>query len=719
MRKKREYRPRPGIRFDRRMPAGVPQAFFVDGPGIDLTDVITGSMMPYVQQTSGNILQVGDFSYQENQLKNTLLGLRQSGLGTGSSAIVATPYTASIPSWTNYKLGRNFSFVTTTLSSSDHESQVLNCFRSGTQPLEVTAVPASATLYYSKQTRMNQVVVKLTASQATGLYDDANFGTLVDSSASVISPLTFKFNVPVTGRLTDVKIWVEICTLSGNVAATSTGSGGHLVWAALDGATTYQSLESFGISLRSPNVSWPGHWAHPIMNDVMYQAQLFSTASDPNFVSAINVKNPPEFYRDSYLLWEPAPLFEFAYTSQTAGGAGYRAPAEPAFGFGASVARMRANFPTWGRDLGMRTVFCDGSPYVNPRVFYNELSPWLAANGAPNVTGSWPNLASAGTLSGTYQQGNNVPWTGDSGSWGNNDGGGLSAYIGGSPPAGWLSGPGGVAAVNEWPTTGSNLGAPTLQPMYPFLDDVYQMYLSDNGKWYAGLLVTPINDPYPGHLQWRGFRPGLYDTEISGTWSLMFCRPASGSTSSGVVNPWMFVRQARLELWYVTGRRPSARNHSRRKGPNKGAAKFWGKISGSDRYHYTDTGPSAIGAFEHVTYQSTQQSPEAYFGFFLGSGSDGTTSAVQWWLSGALSDLSGTAPGWLTNNRFGMPDIPFSSASLYAGPATDVTTIHPQDIISDRPLLAGARLVSDAAVDANPPQKLTSRYATVISGTAI
>lgn len=666
-------------------------------------------LFPLVVLTSSIFLE-GSVSkgmrYERRKYSQTLLGRSGSepngGLPYCSLVDANLTGTLGIPSWTKAYLGpnRNSAFVNVALSSSDHESQVLNLFNSGTEPMESSAVPVTHSLYYSKQSQLNRIIVKLTSSQATGLIDDANFGTLVSPTASINQPLKFNFSVPVTGKLTDIKIWVEIVMLSSSNAVSSTGSAGALLWAAITG--NYQPLESLGISLRSPNVSWPRHWAHPIMNDPGYNAHATLTGTGANILE--HTRDPQEFYRDSFLIWESPALFDTDYWTF------------PIFSTGnVTVGLTRQTLPVWERDWGMRTVFYDGSPISNPRFFsIITNSVEMQANGAPCVSGTWPTLNTVNP--GTYQHGNNVPWYTDSGSWGNNSAV-LNGYnVAGSPPSGWLTGPGGTANPGEWPTTGSNLGATSVRPMYPFLDPLYQgLYppSSPPSKWSAGLPAPPgIGFPYPDYQQWQGFRPGLRDTEISGTWTLMFARPPSGSVDLGEsVNPWMFVRQARIEIVYSQNRGGTgvSRIFSRGKSPRRGGPRFLGVISGSDRYHNSDTGASAQGCFVHSTWTTEQTTPGTIFGIFIGTGSAPADVALEWRLSGGvLAAASGSGPAWLTNNSYGMPAIPFVSWSLGFPivPVPISSSVNPLSVIFPSKNLDGAKHLATSADEANPRKTL-------------
>ena len=131
---------------------------------------------------------------ERQYLNQKLLGLGTGGLGRSFG--VTSFVTGSTPSWTNSHI-RNSSFIATVLSSSDHESQVLNYYLSGTELLESTAVPASAKLYYvktgsysgnnlTKKEGMSTKIVLLTGSAVNGDYALAYrlTGALADLSGS-------------------------------------------------------------------------------------------------------------------------------------------------------------------------------------------------------------------------------------------------------------------------------------------------------------------------------------------------------------------------------------------------------------------------------------------------------------------------------------------------------------------------------------------------------
>lgn len=187
-------------------------------------------------------------------------------LSVVTASSVSTDQIGYPPSWTQHFIGLSHGFVMPTLSSSAHESQILNAYLSGTEKLENTVVAASGAVYYSKGRKLRTLLYTLTASSnltssfgsdpfsyqaftglnhsfnntisgtnadesGTGLIDNYNgIGTWVNNGPSQIEqagrskyvplsgnyiqntidfPAHFKINVPERGRIVDVKVWVE------------------------------------------------------------------------------------------------------------------------------------------------------------------------------------------------------------------------------------------------------------------------------------------------------------------------------------------------------------------------------------------------------------------------------------------------------------------------------------------------------------------------------
>lgn len=598
---------------------------------------------------------VGSFgSYQDTRLVNQqLLGLGTGSLGRAQG--LSTVLTSSVvPSWTNAHLGQNAAFIIPTLSSSNHESQVLGAFVSGTEPLESSAVPASATLYYSKKTKYSKVVVKKSASYfdtvapsgyakgVNGFYPPAQFlpgsGSLMSLISSSIdadmstpyTPGVLLFDVPVSGKLVDISVWVELHHQSASVPI--------------------MPLGAIGLGLKSPNVN-PG-MGHPMLN-----------FNDPSIGSIFGNGDAYGAWKDTFILWE---------------GPGALMLDQRTYGLGPNhfgYSDVREKFPGWDRDLSMRTVFNDSAPVNNPRhnipFSVGSASYVGSPNAAVGINSAW---------------GMAINWTGSAG----------------SPPAGWLSGPGGTAAVNEWPTTGSNRGAAYIKPLYPLLDPIEVTIPAGNYPTeFFGQKASPD--------KFVGTRPGLRGSEISGTWKLTFW---TGNDDDGTVDYQMpvYFRQARIEITYEQhepiGRTRmdsgvSAHIPGRRKVWQTSGSNLSSFISASNDVHVVDTQRSSIGRT---------------FGIVLNTGSiNPNGAALIYRLTGTLAEYSGSAPGWLLNNEFGMPSIPLSSASLVPVVVEPVVTVHPQDLLSTRPILGAVQRLADAAKDASEPQTREEYAAEVVT----
>lgn len=391
----------------------------------------------------------------------------------------------------------NQSFVSMPVSASMHEVYVMGNRLSGTQAV-AGPVPYTSSLFYEKDHILRKTVWKLTASADMGGFVSAR-GVLIASTASVTSPHIFSISAPnngssdESGRIVDVKVWVEILQVSSSNA--------------------HPPLGQFGLSLRSPNVSW-GH-AHPIRN---YNRD--STFDAP-------YEAPSEFYRNTFLLWEPASLFRSLKTPYSGNATGDFDRLDPAF-----------RSPCWDRDIGMRTVFCDGAGVRNPRdIMQVYLGQYRGVNQSERAFDS-PNAGWVVATTPTASMlGNGVPWM-------NNLHTSASDIDGiGSPPDGWLTAKGGVNSDNEWPTTGSNIGPVSIRPVYPLLDDIIVRKIFHTDGF-------DVLDPRPNVRQywrsWESKRPGLRGTEMSGRWELLI---AHGSTGSLTGTPTYF-RQLRIEFTY-------------------------------------------------------------------------------------------------------------------------------------------------------------------------
>lgn len=368
---------------------------------------------------------------------------------------------------------------------------------------------------------------------------------------------------------------------------------------------------------------------------------------------------------------------------------------------GGRLAAMWESFtPTEGKyfeydtDIDMRTVFTDSSLNKNPRdrsLLYKNAtqltpgnseqpgslildahsypSPFSASVNMIETAGVWGSSTShqfAPILEQTtHLTGANVPWMFDSrvppGIFhGLNYFSVVSSTLGLSPPPGWITGPGGAAAVNEFPTTGSNLGPKDIRPVYPLLDDVYVEKIFDQPS------LTSNSAPLASqHNKIIGFRPGLRGTEINGIWRLLV--GVAGDVKNGIVTgsarAGVWFRQVRLEFLVDTGedsKETYASKSFRFRKPGTPQRDGLGRISIVSGSSAWDVG---------INYVYTNPGPQ-YGRFFGITANTGTVDfAVFSQLTGALVDaLSGS--GDLQNvrnsylsNEFGTPYVPISSGS--------------------------------------------------------
>lgn len=576
-------------------------------------------------------------SKAKNLLSRKLLGNK---ITTQSSTVIIDQVESEPPSITQIRSGVNHYYVSPAISSSLYEQRVLNAFNSGTIPLETTAVPATGNLFYSKKQNLQTVTYKYKITSAdTGF--DALLGAMVSSSQGVDSPRTFTLNVNETGKLVNLRVWVELVHKSSSGFAS-------------------MPLEDTAISIRSPNLSF-GH-AHPIRNDKRYKA--WSTFAAPE-----------NFYRDSFVLWEGPSFTGDSY-------------------FNAAFGYTRERYCTWGKDRCMRVVFDDASPNLNPRHLRNSPAS-TNTNGAPHTSDNLP-----GGLQVATGSGNNVPWFSEPAIVGTG-----SFYSGsGSPPAGWLSGPGGVAASNEWPTTGSNYGAETIKPLYPFLDDIFQRKI-ETGSHTNGIGASSYGDfltaggsgskVWTDAATWSGFRPGLKGTEISGSWQIMFARGTPADTAQQME---AYVRQVRLEITFERNRNSFSRNKSKSDllSPIPPGKRILSIISGTDAARLgASTSPDQdFYKNEIYTIVKENNSIGRTFGILTNSSSlEKGDFALYYSVTGNLSSVSGANPWWLISSEFGTPQIPISSSSLGPyGSAIErnntIDELNPTSNISDKSLIS-------------------------------
>lgn len=716
--KRSVYSPRRGLRFANGRKGG-PAAGFVAATAITPV-VISADVEQSLKQIESDVGDVisGSVSYgrvRQSLLYNrSLLGSSISSTGRPYSTVI-TPITGNIPSWTNKgvygpsepgQVGPDtvFSqaFVNRMLgASSSLEAKTLNYYVSGTEALESSPVPASGTLFFSKKQRYQTLIVKKTASFfdtvfVPGEYTPVTFaagtGTLISTVTGTIgldiptdaplnlnptgqlqsyiwAPACITIDVPQAGRIVDLKVWIELVHLSGAMGADP-------------------PLANLGIALRSPNVSF-GH-AHPIRNSPELQRVYTSNTNDYSFLAAFGatagkkffLSPPHRFWRDTFILWEGPSVFGYGSASPNA--------------------EYLSRYPTFGYDRSMRTVFSDGAPVPNPRHI-------VSTTNALNYNGS-PNLGAFGV--GTVF-GNNAPWTSDRTVFPATE----SLQAVGSPPAGWLTGPAATPLVNEWPTTGVNYGTNTIRPLYPLLDAVIQKkvvtseFTAHSSSNSQGLFLPD---------SWVGVRPGLRGTEMQGQWKLLI---SSGMNAT-------YFRQVRLEFTYEPSTRPPAGTRSNNGYPAyRAAPRLFSRISGSDVLAgFSGGGGGGLGPSaswdcwvnEQYDGVSTLNEIGRSFGVRLNTGSfDPMQFALIYNLTGSIADASGSAPGWLLNNQFGMPSIPDASASLapYVAYVTP-EALQVQTAITPNKTLDGPRRLADVAADLNPLQTLAERATAFVSSSA-
>ena len=624
-------------------------------------------------------------------LSGTLNGGRFFTTNT-SSVLFGTNFTASLydpfatprdpfatpPSWTHLQVGRKDGFVIPLLSSSDHEVSRLNAFSSGSLPLEATAVPASASTYYSKSRRFVTLTYKLSASAnlpVTPVTESNPLNQEVAGRANFVAnsgsyrnnnwrnPAVFEIVVPERGKIRDVRVWVEFV----HDVRTHTGTIGT---SPLDET---QGLGSVAIALRSPNVNF--YSAHPLWNDPSNSKfMLYGTgSSNPD-------QTIPELLRSSYLLWQGH------FMEDT--GVVFNPPNSHD-----DVTTSIPLYADWDSDIDMRTVFCDNSPAPNPRhldrlyLHASDLGPGIStgsqvgsrcntisalSSSAPNAVmfslmgypipspcADWvediPGPSTASPDHKTSVQGNNVPWMYDprikpgfiTGSTS------FTSSIGLSPPRGWLSGPANTAALNEFPTTGSQLGPATLAPFYPLLEDLYCIKLTNDE-----LAAEFDNAPFLAKRNASvGFRPGLRGTEVSGRWKLMI---GTGNANAAKARSGIWFRQFRLEFVVdmnseTQGFYPSKTFRFKKSGTvsQRPGLKRLALISGSSNF---DTGVNYV-------FSRVDEDHGRSIGITGDAGSSIDSFAVFSQITGSLADRLSGSNDFFLGNEFGTPFIPISSGS--------------------------------------------------------
>jgi hypothetical protein len=351
----------------------------------------------YLRQSSTDAYAGLEYrNYEERDRYDRLLRGRALRAEVGQDAVVGNLY-ADPPSWTQRYADLKHEFVIQALSGSDdaHFSRVWNLRKSGSEAQENSPVPATASLYYPKTSTVTRIYA-VTASVGNpnfsphlGLSYNAVSGTQVNTTAVGVNSGTqfdpWYVNISVPDRGELVDIKVWVEVLH----VSSSTQTGHL-----------SHLGGCVIGLISPNV---------------------------NFKSSIPIANSPDnrttinsfTYKDigsMYPLW-------IGFTSK---------------GIGALDGGFESRaVEGWSKDRHIRTIFHDGARTENPF----RITPVRQLDGSTNVVNTGSLLA--GSPNGQVLSGNDWPWISDARV---QDGGNHGAA--GSPPAGWLTGPGGVAAEN-------------------------------------------------------------------------------------------------------------------------------------------------------------------------------------------------------------------------------------------------------------------------------
>lgn len=537
------------------------------------------------------------------------------------------------PEWVQTRNGVNHAFVIRPLSASSYEEVNLNTYKRSTTQLEQTAVPVSVDDYYTKEAYTTKVYALTASADLSGSHPFV--GQLVPEYGNMCrnadTGLEFKVNVPDHGTIVNIRVWVEIAS---DISTPTSFQGPRA------------GLADYNMALRSPNVS--GFMSQPWMNNTQ-----FVTLEDRK-----KGLYHTDFFKDSFLLMH-----------------------------------NDGNFYSWAYDYNIRTIFDDGARARNPRhlgILFasgsDSKQDYLLGKDSPsNKFSSSLGLGFGGPAApGGPASGGFVSWIADKRIVNT-----APEHASGSatPPAGWLSGPGLVNGVNEYPTSGSSWGPNTIKPIYPLLDDVKE---TNRVREFneAGTEITIT-----------GVRPGLRGTEIHGDWSLIINSFADDSISS-----YLFFRQFRLEITYKTGR-AALRDRFGNRRPvfgQPGEDRLRSRVSASfqenvQTYAHTKLGfdqPEASPIPSEVFYV-TENQRSMTVGITADTGSS-PNYAVFTRVTGTLADRLTASLGFhndFLNNEFGTPYIPISSGSGETPSFYDVTdtaenkriiadTLNPEPIIS-------------------------------------
>lgn len=495
----------------------------------------------------------------------------------------------------------------------------------------------------------------------------ADLGTFVAASGTIFesqvsSPTVYTINVPDYGRIVDIKVWIEAVT-----------------WWQPGTPENSNGLGNLFVGIRNSNVNFKS--GLPVLNDPK-SATVLQTQQ----------RTIPHCFPSMYILWE------------------------------GRLPDTNTETATWTTDHNIRTVFWDASRNLNPRHFdllyasgSSDHLMYHLRQGAPNHEFSSSNGFGNGVVAG-----NGVSWFSDTRVSKMTEG------AAGSPPAGWLTGPGGSADENEFATTGSNIGPNDMIPVYPLLDDVYE-FRPYPTRYYLGVSSVTGSGPYVG------FRPGLRGKEIHGDWNIVLSSADNAGLGPGAAQRAYF-RQARIEILFDQNKAPHGPvprwNTSARPGKKVVLHRMSGTRSTDYRVfwpvHPQPTNPSqAWGLVEHEIYTVAPDHPGRTFGITDDTGSlKSGDFAVFTRITGALADhLTGSQfahSRWkFLNNEFGTPYISPLSASAIE-PRFDAPLTRGLDevidIVAPKPKIGRVQKVRDVVSRTNPKKTAARRIAERTSG---
>ncbi|MHA2043954.1 MAG: hypothetical protein ACW99G_04130 [Candidatus Thorarchaeota archaeon] len=567
------------------------------------------------------------------------------------------------PSWTRSEQTSNQAYVQQPFSSSIYELTNLNTYDSGSIALESTDVSASGSAFYSKYSNLNTVVYAITASIDLSGSSSGKIGEFVAASGNLFSgsdagPMILEFDVPEYGRIVDINIWLEVISDNTKIEAAP--------------AVFFDAgiLSLFHVSLRSPNVSgfasypWMNGFGH--VNDIKSEPTLGPAwASQTTFDSFIIVDNST--FGGSRIPWNSEKSIRTKFTDSSRKRNYFHMDSMFASGSDPSATHgidyvNRNNMPSYVFSSSILGVLFDPTVAPEFRAHYDGVSlHWITD---PRVI---QDVAIFNSCS-------------------------VHPSSSASPPPGWLTGPGGTAAVNEFDTTGSNLGPATMRPLYPLLDEVVSQ--------------GDVNiDGIQGKI--TGKRPGLRGTEMHGVWTLQFVTTNTHDEGfrfediNGNLPYWWF-RQARLEITYEKNVQPNIRNPRLKIRTNSRGKTT--SFSGSATHAFDFFGVKLpLGTAGGTLFKREEFWTEEYiplnttFGITADTGSS-PDYAVFTRVTGTLSDRLTASLGFqhaFLNNEFGTPYIPISSGSgeevsfdIFSDPSDNLRVI--RDTLSPQALVTKA-----------------------------